>query len=75
MRRNAVEIGEKTFHHDVDELMAALKQRRPEPGKAPSPGPMTVPSGELRKFLGISEVNFIKVNQPLAIVDNNHHLL
>jgi hypothetical protein len=42
---------------------------QPEPGKAPSPGPMTVPSGELRKFLGITEVDFIKVNQPLAIVD------
>ena len=30
---------------------------------------MTVPAGDLRKFLGITEVNFIKVNQPLAIVD------
>ena len=30
---------------------------------------MKVPSEELRKFLGITEVDFIKVNQPLAIVD------
>ena len=42
---------------------------QPEPGKAPSPGPMKVPAEELRKFLGITEVDFIKVNQPLAIVD------
>jgi Icc protein len=42
---------------------------QPEPGKASSPGPLKVPSEELRKFLGISEVNFIKVDQPLAIVD------
>ena len=42
---------------------------QPEPGKAPSPGPMTVPPGDLRKFLGITEVNFIKVNQQLAIID------
>jgi 3',5'-cyclic-AMP phosphodiesterase len=42
---------------------------QPEPGKAPSPGPMKVPAAELHKFLGISEVNFIRVNQPLAIVD------
>ena len=42
---------------------------QPEPGKAPSPGPMKVPAEELRKFLGITDVDFIKVNQPLAIVD------
>ena len=42
---------------------------QPEPGKAPSPGPMKVPAEELRKFLGITEVDFIKVNQPLAIID------
>lgn len=42
---------------------------QPEPGKAPSPGPMKVPSEELRNFLGISEVNFIKVDRPLAFVD------
>jgi hypothetical protein len=28
---------------------------------------MKVPAWELRKFLGISDVAFIKVNQPLAI--------
>ena len=42
---------------------------QPEPGKAPSPGPMNVPAGDLRKFLGVSEVNFVKGGQPLAFVD------
>jgi 3',5'-cyclic AMP phosphodiesterase CpdA len=42
---------------------------QPEPGKAPAPGPMKVPSEDLRKFLGITDVNFIKVNRPLAIID------
>jgi 3',5'-cyclic-AMP phosphodiesterase len=42
---------------------------QPEPGKAPSPGPMTVPAGDLRKYLGTSTVNFLKRDQPLAFVD------
>ena len=42
---------------------------QPEPGKTPAPRPMKVPSEELRKFLGVTDVNFIKVNQPLAIID------
>ncbi len=42
---------------------------QPEPGKAPSPGPMKVPDGELRRFLGITDVTFVQGSQPLAIVD------
>ena len=42
---------------------------QPEPGKAPSPGPMKVPDADLRKFLGITEVSFVQGNQPLAILD------
>jgi len=43
---------------------------QPEPGKAKSPGPMAVPAGDLGKYLGISSVNFTKVNAPLAIMDS-----
>jgi Icc protein len=43
---------------------------QPEPGKAKSPGPMAVPAGELGKFLGITNVNFTKVDAPLAIMDS-----
>ena len=42
---------------------------QPAPGKAPSPGPMKVPDGELRKFLGITDVTFVQGAEPLAIVD------
>ena len=42
---------------------------QPEPGKAESPGPMAVPAGDLGKYLGITNVNFTKVNTPLAIMD------
>jgi 3',5'-cyclic AMP phosphodiesterase CpdA len=42
---------------------------QPEPGKAPSPGPMAVPAGELNKYLGVTDVKFAKVNTPLAIMD------
>jgi 3',5'-cyclic AMP phosphodiesterase CpdA len=43
---------------------------QPEPGKAPSPGPMVVPAGDLGKYLGLTTVNFTKVNAPLAIMDS-----
>jgi Icc protein len=42
---------------------------QPVPGTAPSPGPMTVPAGELRKYLGIATVDFVRGGEPLAIVD------
>ncbi len=42
---------------------------QPSPGAAPSPGPMKVPAGELRKVLGITSVNFVRTKDPLAIVD------
>jgi Icc protein len=42
---------------------------QPAPGTAPSPGPMKVPPGELRKVLGIASVDFVRVGQPLAIID------
>jgi len=42
---------------------------QPEPGKAPSPGPMKVPAGDLRKYLGIATVDFVRGGEPLAIID------
>jgi Icc protein len=43
---------------------------QPLPGKAPAPGPMVVPAGELRTVLGIAEVTYTQGNHSLAIVDN-----
>ena len=42
---------------------------QPEPGAAPAPGPMKVPEGDLRKFLGITNVSFVQGDQPLAVID------
>lgn len=42
---------------------------QPAPGTAPSPGPMKVPAGELRNYLGVANVTYIENAKPLAIVD------
>jgi 3',5'-cyclic AMP phosphodiesterase CpdA len=42
---------------------------QPVPGTAPSPGPLKVPSEDLRKMLGVTNVNFIQGRKPLAIID------
>ncbi len=42
---------------------------QPVPGTAPSPGPMKVPAGELRNYLGIASVSYVENSKPLAIID------
>src|SRR6201993_4376549 len=42
---------------------------QPEPGKAPSPGPMKVDDDKLRSVLGTASITFRPVQQRLAIVD------
>ena len=56
--------GNMTFH---TALSTAFPQ--PAPGTAPSPGPMLVPADKLRTFLGLSTVNVVQGNKPLAIID------
>lgn len=58
--------GNVTFH---SAMSTAFPQ--PAPGSAPSAGPMKVPAGELRKVLGIREVNFVAGSQHLAVVDSS----
>ena len=43
---------------------------QPQPGKAPSPGPMKVPSEKLRDVLGITDVNFTRGKHTLGITDS-----
>jgi 3',5'-cyclic-AMP phosphodiesterase len=57
--------GQVTFH-----TAASTAFPQPEPGKADGPGPMKVPAEELRKVLGITDVNFVRGQQALAIVDS-----
>jgi 3',5'-cyclic-AMP phosphodiesterase len=56
--------GNVTFH---TAMSTAFPQ--PAPGSAPSPGPMKVPADQLRSVLGITEVNFVRGQHSLAIVD------
>jgi hypothetical protein len=42
---------------------------QPAPGTAKGPGPMMVPPGDLRRYLGITRVSLVSSQAPLAIVD------
>ncbi|WP_431858268.1 metallophosphoesterase family protein [Azospirillum sp.] len=42
---------------------------QPAPGTAPSPGPMKVPSDQLRRMLGVSRVEYVAGKAPLALID------
>ena len=44
---------------------------QPSPGKAPSAGPMRVPAEQLRRVLGITDVNYRVSGQGLALVDSS----
>jgi Icc protein len=57
--------GNVTFH---TALSTAFPQ--PTPGTpAASPGPITVPAGQLRSLLGITDVNFVSGQQALAVTE------
>jgi 3',5'-cyclic AMP phosphodiesterase CpdA len=58
--------GTVTFH-----TAASTAFPQPQPGKADSPGPMKVPAEQLRALLGITDVNFVRGQQSLAIVDSS----
>ena len=57
--------GNVTFH-------TAMATAFPQPvaGTAPSAGPLKVPADQLRKVLGITNVNYVAGNSHLAVVDS-----
>jgi len=58
--------GNVTFH---TALSTAFPQ--PAPGTpGASPGPLTVPAGQLRQMLGIAQVNFVQGRHALAVTDS-----
>jgi 3',5'-cyclic-AMP phosphodiesterase len=57
--------GSVTFH---TAMSTAFPQ--PQPGKADSPGPMKVPAEQLRGLLGVTDVNHLRRQHSLAIVDS-----
>jgi len=56
--------GKVTFH-----TAASTAFPQPQPGKAESPGPMKVLGGELRGLLGITDVNFVRGQNALAVLN------
>ncbi len=58
--------GNVTFH-----TAASTAFPQPQPGKADSPGPMKVPAEQLRGILGITDVNYIRGQHALAVVDSS----
>jgi 3',5'-cyclic AMP phosphodiesterase CpdA len=57
--------GNVSFH-----TAASTAFPQPQPGKAPSPGPLKVPADQLRSVLGITDVNLVRGHQALAVVDS-----
>jgi 3',5'-cyclic AMP phosphodiesterase CpdA len=57
--------GNMTFH-----TARSTAFPQPEPGTAPSPGPMLVPADKLRTMLGLSNVTIASGQRPLAIVES-----
>ena len=57
--------GRVTFH-----TAASTAFPQPAPGTAPAPGPMKVPAGELGKFLGIRDVDFVRGRGAPALIDS-----
>jgi hypothetical protein len=57
--------GNVTFH---TAMSTAFPQ--PAPGQAESPGPMKVPAEQLRKVLGITDVNYVQGKHTLAVTDS-----
>jgi Icc protein len=56
--------GNITFHTAMSTAFV-----QPQPGMAPSPGPMKVPAERLRSLLGLSAVNYMEHGHTLAITD------
>jgi len=58
--------GNVTFH-----TAASTAFPQPHPGAAQGPGPMKVSPEQLRRVLGITDVNYVRGKHALAVVDSN----
>jgi 3',5'-cyclic-AMP phosphodiesterase len=58
--------GNVTFHSAASTVFP-----QPQPGRADSPGPMKVPAEQLASLLGITDVNYVRGQHALAVMDSS----
>ncbi len=61
----------KVEGHVAFHTAASTAFPQPQPGTAPSPGPMKVPEGVLRTLLGVTDVTYVQGRKSLAVVDSS----
>jgi 3',5'-cyclic AMP phosphodiesterase CpdA len=59
----------KTEAHVTFHTARSTAFPQPAPGQGPAPGPLKVPAGQLRDFLGVRAVSVARTPGPLAVVD------
>jgi 3',5'-cyclic-AMP phosphodiesterase len=64
------QVMQKVEGHVAFHTAMSTAYPQPAPGAADSPGPLTVPAGELGRYLGTREVHVVRGKSPLATVDS-----
>jgi Icc protein len=63
------QVMQKVEGHVAFHTAMSTAYPQPAPGAADSPGPLTVPAGELGRYLGTRELHVVRGRSPLATVD------
>jgi 3',5'-cyclic-AMP phosphodiesterase len=65
------QVMQKVEGHVAFHTARSLAFPQPAPGTAKGPGPMLVPPGELKNYLGVARVSLVSASAPLAVVDSS----
>jgi hypothetical protein len=64
------QITQKVEGHIAFHTARSTAFPQPVAGTAPSPGPLKVPAGQLRDFLGITDATFVRGSSRIALIDS-----
>ena len=64
------QITQKVEGHIAFHTARSTAFPQPVAGTAPSPGPLKVPAGQLRDFLGITDATFVRGSSRVALIDS-----